>query len=591
MARTRASVRGKSSRRRKPKLDVLSIDGYIEEMHRRSQGYIDGVLSGEILTNKWIKLQVLRCENDKNREDIFWDKSAVDLAFKFFSFIMIPIKGNPEQFKLTDYQAWIISQLFGWYRNDGTRKYRYAIIYTARKSGKTMFSVVVMLLLSYYDNVFDSEVYLLATTREQANQGMKYMKSVVNQSPALAKRSTVRRFDIGHYENGEAILKSLAAKPESLDSLNPNGCIIDEMHAHQDLGLYNVMKSGVLSRENPMILITSTAGFNTDYPFYGMIERGKRVLSGDIENDSMFYALYTLDEDDDPEDQSNWVKSNPNLGKTIPSNALSIEWDQAKDSIIEKINFQVKNLNLYTDGIDQWISDVDYLPNFIKTHPEKMKGWKAWGGLDLASTRDLASLVWVLQDPETGKFYVVPEYYFPLNESNKVRASGVDLTQWIEKGYIIQHTNKTIDYEAIRERLKYWNNIFDIQILGYDDWNSALVIPYVEIELGMYCKVVPQTTAFFNFPLKFIEKEIFAKNIDMSNNPVLRWNFKNIVLWQDGNGNVKISKNKSGDSVDGAVALGMAMGCWLHDNFNMEKEQLEDYINNKQSVEEDVDDL
>ena len=591
MARTRASVRGKGARTRKPKLEVLNTEKYIEEMNRRAQSYIDGVLDGSILVNKWITLQVKMGEADKKRTDLIWDQVALDHAFKFFSFIRIPIKGNPEQFKLTNYQAWIIAQLFAWYRLDGTRKYRYGIIYTARKSGKTMFSVAVMLLLSYYDNEFDSEVYLLATTREQANQGMKYMKSIVNQSPALLTRSTVRRFDIGHYENGEAILKSLAAKAESLDSLNPNGCIIDEMHAHPDLSLYNVMKSGQLARENPMILITSTAGFNTEYPFYGMIERGKKVLMGEMENDSMFYALYTLDEEDDPLDQTNWVKANPNLGQTIPANALAIEWEQAKDSIIEKINFQVKNLNLYTDGIDQWISDADYLPNFLKVDPTLMKGWKAWGGLDLASTRDLASLVWVLQDPETKRFYVVPEYYFPLNDDNKVRVSGIDLTQWIEKGHIIQHDTKTIDYEAIKDRLRYWDTIFDVQMLGYDQWNSALVIPYAELELGMYCQVVPQTTLFFNFPLKFIEKEIFAKNISMSDNPVLRWNFRNIVLYQDGNGNVKIAKNKSSDSVDGAVSLGMAFGCWLRDNFNMEAEQLNDYMNNKAKIEQDAENI
>tara|TARA_R110000803_G_scaffold210835_1_gene284135 strand:+ start:3686 stop:5443 length:1758 start_codon:yes stop_codon:yes gene_type:complete len=585
MARTRASIRRKGSNVRKPKLKVYDIEDYIELMNSRSNEYIENVLNGKIITNKWIKLQIERGISDRDRKDLYWDQSAVDLAFKFFSFIRIPIKSNPEQFLLTNFQAWIISQLFGWYRLDGTRKYRYGLIYTARKSGKTMFSVAVMLLLSYYDDVFDSEVYLLATTREQANQGMKYMKSIINQSPSLKSRSTVRRFDIGHKQNGDAILKSLAAKAESLDSLNPNGAIIDEMHAHPDLSLYNVIKSGVLARDNPMILITSTAGFNTEYPFFGMVERGKRVLMGELENDSMFYALYTLDDDDDPLDQSLWVKSNPNLGQTIPSNALAIEWEQAKDSIIEKVNFEVKNLNLYRDGIDQWIRDADYLPNFLKVDPNKMKGWKAWGGLDLASTKDLASLVWLLQDPDTERFYIVPEFYFPLNEDNKVRKSGIDLGQWIEKGFIMQHNKKTIDHEAIKDRIHYWSMIFDVQMLGYDQWNSTLVIPYVETEFGLYCQSIPQTTLFFNFPLKYLEKNILGNNISMSDNPVMRWMFKNIVLYQDGNGNVKIAKNKSGDSVDGPVALCMAMGCWLKDNFNMEEWQLTNYSNNLKTEE------
>ncbi len=555
----------------KPKLPVLSREDFVAEMNKRAIDYQNDVISGKKLTGKFIKLQCERNIAATKDEKFYFNQEATDIAFRFFSMLRIPIGGNPEQFKLTDYQAWIIYHLFGWYVvKNKRRRYRYAMLFTARKSGKTMFSVAVMLLLSYYDNAFDSEVYLLATTKEQAGQGLKYLKGIVMNSPMLLKRSKVRRFDVVHSENGEALIKSLAAKPESLDGLNPNAAIIDEMHAHPDLSLYNIIKSGVMSRDNPMILITSTAGFDKDYPFYDMVERGKRVLLGENTNDSMFYAFFLLDDDDDPEDQSMWVKANPNLGQSIPEDALAIEWEQAKDSIIEKNNFLVKNLNIYMDGVDQWIEDSDYVKCFKEKDILKMKGWKAWAGLDLAATRDLASLVWILQDPKTEKFIVVPEFYFPQSPKRKVRKTGVDIGQWIEKGFVREHETKTIDYDDVYERIQYFDTIFDIQMLGYDKWNSSTLVQKVELELGIYCEGVPQTTAFFNFPLKYLERQILSENILLSKNPVLRWNFRNIVMWQDGNGNVKIAKNKSNDSVDGAVSLAMAMGCWIKDNFNME---------------------
>jgi len=580
MGRTVASYKKHQKKlpKGKHREEILPYKKFISLVKRRANQYRTGVMSGKILVNKYIKKQIERSEADKKRSDIYFNQKAVDRVYKFFSFLFIPIKGRPEQFKLTPYQAWIVSEVFGWHRKkDDMRKYRYLLLYTARKSGKTMFTVAILMYISYYDYEYDSETYLLATTREQAGQGLKYFKGIVKNSPIIKKRSKINQFQITHEVNGDAIIKSLAAKPETLDGLNPNGAIIDEMHAHNDLELYNVIKSGILSRFNPLVIITSTAGTDKEKPFYKMLERAKAVLDGELQNDSMFYALYELDEDDDIEDVTKWSKANPNLGVTIPDNALSMEWEQAKDSIIERHNFITKNLNMYQDSLDQWISDADYKNCFKSFNEKEMYGWKAWGGIDLASTRDFASLVWVLQDPNTEQFYVVPEFYFPNNDKNKLRTSGVDIQQWIDKKWVIQHKTRTINYDAVKSRIEYYSNIFDVQTIDYDTWNSSMLIQTVELDLDIKCEVAPQNTSYFNFPLKFLEKLILDERITMGKNPVLRWMFRNIVLWQDGNGNVKIAKNKSHDSVDGAVALSMAIAGWLRDNFNFEGEFLEQW--------------
>jgi len=586
MDRRKSTVKRK---RKPPYYPTLKINDYIKEMLKRSKKFKDGVLDGSIISSKYIKLQVGIIEKYYTDKTLWYNKESVDIAFKFFSFLRIPIHNRVTQFQLTDYQAFIVEHLFAWYYSDNeeTRKYRYLIFFTARKSGKTMFAVSILLLLSYYDGEYDSETYLLGTTREQANQGFKYLRGVINNSPSLKKRTSIRRFDISHEISGEAIIKSLAAKAESLDSLNPNGAIIDEMHAHEDLELFNVIKSGTLSRDNPLTLLTSTAGFDKEYPFYGMLEQSKRDLEAGTGDESTLIMMFMLDEQDDFEDSSLWVKANPNLGYTIKLSNLVTEYKRAVKSPIELRNFKVKNLNMYLDSNEQWIPDEDYIKVFTPTEIGRMKGWKAWGGIDLASTRDLASLVWLLQD-ETGKFHVYPEFYFPNNKKNKMRKTGIDIGIWIDDGHIIQHDKKTIDYDKLYERIEFFNQLFDIQALGYDNWNSALLIPRVEMDFLIRCVSCPQNTSFFNFPLKYLEKSILDENINMSTNPVLRWNFNNVVLYFDGNGNVKIMKNKSKDSVDGAVALGMAMGMWLADNFSMEDLIYGDYSDmlNKNKKEE-----
>jgi len=315
-------------------------------------------------------------------------------------------------------------------------------------------------------------------------------------------------------------------------------------------------------RKNPLGIITSTAGFNKEYPFYTMLETAKKVLQGQIENDIYFYALYCLDDDDEVEDFEKWEKANPNINKTVQLDDLILEYRAACLSISEKNNFITKNLNRYLDNIDKWIPDEQYIKCFETIAPPSTRV-KAYAGLDISATRDLASLVIVWTDPLTQKVGVIPEFYFPQNEVKRIRESGIDLGAWIEQGFIIEHQTHSIDQDAILDRIRYWNTIFEIEHINYDKWNSAYIIPKVEQEMSIYCTHFQQETKFFNFPLKYIEKLFFDENICMSENPCMRWQFSNIVLYYDGNGNIKIMKNKSSDSVDGPVALGMAVGAWL----------------------------
>lgn len=542
------------------------IAAYISASLKKANQYKKDVESGKIITNKWIKLAVARSRADEARTDIYFNTKALKRAFEFLYFCRISTGERYTRFNLTPFQAWIISEIFGWYSTDEDekRRYKYALLYTARKSGKTVFSVILELLILIYDYQQAPEAYLCATTREQATQALRYAKQIIKNSPALKRRLTAQQYQI-LYKKRDGILKTLANKPEKNDSLNPSIFIMDEMHAHETLAFFNVMKSGTLFRKNPLGIITSTAGFNKDYPFFQMLSTAEKVLEGIIDDDITFYALYTLDDDDDIEDFEKWEKANPNIGHTVRLNDLIAEYKKAKLTPSELNNFITKNLNRYLDNLEQWLTDESYKKVFNNPPPPTNRP-QAFIGLDLSSVRDLASLVIVWTDEATGKLAVKPEFYFPANESKRIRDSGIDLTAWIEKGYIIEHPGKSINQELIVERIKELNITFDIQQINYDKWNSGFIIPKIEQELFIFCKHFNQITTWYNFPLKYIERLFYDENISMSENPVLRWNFRNIVLYYDGNGNIKIMKNKSKDSVDGAVSLAMAVGAWLEYN-------------------------
>ncbi|MGB0976785.1 MAG: terminase large subunit [Prolixibacteraceae bacterium] len=559
---------------------ALTIKDYTSKTLKDAEQYINDVKEGNIVTSRWIYLAVQRSLNDRKRDDIYFDENAVRRVYEFFSFLRIKKGRRYAQFELSPYQAWILYEVFGWFYDDGRRRYRYAVLYTARKSGKTVFSVGIELYMTMYDKEKDPEAYLCATTKEQAGQGLKYVKSIIGESRSLKRRLKVQQYQI-LYPKRRGLMKVLANKPDANDSLNPYVFIMDEMHAHKTLDFYNVMKSGTLSRDNPLGIITSTAGFNKEYPFFKMVDLGRRVLEGNAVDDITFYALYCLDDDDEVDNYDVWIKANPNIGVTINLKSLIAEWEKAKNTITEKYNFITKNLNRYVDQPDTWIPDDDYKLCFNKVKIPSTR-IPAFIGLDLSATRDLASLVIIFEDPETQRLKVIPEFYFPQNEEKRVRKNGINIMDWIEEGYIIEHPTKTIDQNLIIERIKYWNTIFEITQINYDKWNSGFIIPTLEMDDGLYCKNFNQTTVWFNFPLRYIEKCVFDQSIDLSDNPVLRWMFRNIVIYKDGNGNIKIMKNRSLDSVDGAVSLAMAIGAYLENNNDIVKDIFDSYINEKE---------
>lgn len=543
------------------------IAAYISDAWAKAENYKKAVETGQQTASQWIKLAVQRSRKDSQRTDIYFNRKAVERVFEFFYFCNISDGTKYRRFTLTPYQAWMLSEIFGWYYTDepDKRRYRYAVLYTARKSGKTVFFVVVEFLILMYDYQEAPEAYLCATTREQAGQALKYSKAIIKHSPSLQKRLKPQQFQI-LYPKRDGLMKVLANKPDKNDSLNPSIFIMDEMHAHPTLDFFNVMKSGTLFRRNPLGIITSTAGFNKEYPFYQMITTGQRVLQEMVEDDITFYALYTLDDDDDVEEFDKWEKANPNIGHTVKLNDLVAEYKKASLTISERNNFITKNLNRYLDNLDQWIPDEQYVKCFKTITPKPGTRPQAFVGIDLSSIRDLAAISVVWTDPETEKLGTYTEFHFPQNEVKKIRESGIDLGAWIEKNYIIEHQTPTINQELIFERIAILHQQFEIIQINYDKWNSGFIIPKIETELYIFCQHFQQQTTWFNFPLKYIERLFFEENIAMTTNPVMRWMFSNIILYYDGNGNIKIMKNKSKDSVDGPVALAMAVGAWLQYN-------------------------
>lgn len=559
---------------------MRSPDEYAESHLREAYRYAEDIESGRIIANRWIKLAVERFRRDEKREDLLQDPVAVRRVFMFFSLLNINIRNSYRQYEIIPYQAFIILNLFlFYYRSTGRRRFRYMFLFVARKNSKTVFAVALNLYFLVMDGVADPQSLLIASTREQATISLDYAKAIVRNSPALRKRVKPMQYMIRFsFGNSRGFMKTVASEATRLDGYNPSSCILDEIHAHPDDALFNVVKSGILARENPIVILISTAGTKIPSFCYTMFENGKNILNGVVEDDSFLVMLYTLDEGDDYNDPSTWIKANPALGVIMSEEDMTIEYNQGKNVASQLPNFLTKNLNIFVLGTEAWIPEEVLQRVNTPFDLEKFKGKQVYIGMDLSSTRDLTCINCLFYDEETGEFKDYPLFLFAKNPNRRLRQGGVDLRPWIRSGLIKECQTETIDYDLIYDTLVKINQDYEIVAVAYDPFNSDLIIPRLE-GLGINCVPFAQTARAFNFPLKFLEKLIYDGRISFGNNPVLLWNFRNVVLYQDGNGNIKIMKNKSRDAVDGAVSVGMSVALWLSVNLDPGKAGLESYLN------------
>ena len=147
------------------------------------------------------------------------------------------------------WQKFILSVLYGWRRADGSRRFRKAYIQTARKNGKTIIGAA----LELYDLLVEAgaEVYSIATKQEQAAISFKEAKNMVEASPDLRKLFKVLEHSVTYKTSS---FKAMSSQDRRSDGFNPSFVLVDEYHEHPTDELVGVYQSGMVSREQPMLL-------------------------------------------------------------------------------------------------------------------------------------------------------------------------------------------------------------------------------------------------------------------------------------------------------------------------------------------------
>lgn len=526
--------------------------------------YQKDILSGKIPSCKWVKLAMKRQINDlKNgkKRGLIFDEVAANRAISFFSFLK-HWKGrhSGQRFDLLPWQEWMIMVLYGWKKTDGSRRFRYSYAELARKNGKTTLAGGNALFALIADGEAGAEIYTAATKRDQAKIAFNDAKSMVQNSPDLSKVIEIYQHNL-HVTSTLSKLEPLSSDQNTLDGLNPHFALVDEYHAHKDDGLYNVLKSGMGSRKQPLLYVITTAGFNKFAPCYAMRRTCCEILEGIKHDDAQFALIYTLDEDDDWQDEKTWIKANPSLGASISLEFLKQEVLQAQNNPTQMVNLLTKNFNIWTDASQVWIEDKHWQLCEQEIDLESLHGLPCYGGLDLASKRDLNAFTLIF--PKEEELISITWYWLPeLMMQDRVRKDGVRYDLWSEQSHITLTEGNVTDQRKIKLDIMAICEAFDVQMIAFDRWNSDQLVLQL-MEEGIEMKPYGQGFASMSTPTKTFESKIYEGKFIHNGNPVTRWMLSNVELMRDPAGNIKPDKSKSTEKIDGIVSNVMAIGIYL----------------------------
>jgi phage terminase large subunit-like protein len=472
-------------------------------------------------------------------------------------------------FLLEPWQKEALSVAFGWRNADGNRRFRTIYIEIARKNGKSELASALGLYLLIADGEPGAQVYSSATKRDQASIVWRAASKMVEASPGLAKFAKVFQSSIV-VKKTSSFFKPLSAEANTLDGLNPHGNIIDELHAHRDRGVWDVLDSAMGARRQPMTVAITTAGvFDQDGIGWQTHDYACKVLDGLVEDDSFFAFVAAPDDDDDVFSEVAHQKANPNWGVSIKPEYLVKQAKKAKDQPGFFNEYSIKHVNVWTQQVKRWLP----MDKWAACEPESatgadaraaavarevaLKGKTCRGGLDLSSKLDLTALVLEFPQPN-GVVELLCRFWIP--EARVLEASQKGMRQyeaWVRDGWLKTTSGDVVDYEFIRAEVNELHKFYQLKELAFDPWGALDLATRLGGD-GVTMVEVRQGFKSLSEPCKDLEAKVVEGKAHHMNHPVLRWCAANAVVLTDAAGNIKPDKEKATNRIDGIVAWAMA---------------------------------
>lgn len=442
--------------------------------------YFEKIQTGEIRVGKWIKLLYERIVSGLRDGLFLFDEEKAQKAIDFIQSFCHHCEGRNDLIILELWQRALVSLIFGIVDENGVRVFREVFVVMGRKNGKSLLASAIIAYTIYLDGEYGAKVYCLAPKLEQAAIVYDNFYRMLQAEPELSELAQKRRSDI-YLEATNSSVKPLAFNAKKSDGFNPHLTVCDEIAswpAEQGLKQYEVMKSALGARRQPLILSISTAGYVNDGPYDELMVRATSWLLGSSSERRLLPVLYMIDDPERWDDIDELQKANPNMGVSVSEDFFREEAAVARNSLSKRAEFLTKYCNIKQNSTQAWIpfDVVDAVTQDDYTL-EDFRSSYCVGGIDLSQTTDLTACCVVIE--RSGVLYAFSQFFMPANKVDELQArEGVPYRLYIQQGLIQQSGDNFVDYHDCLEwfrRLVRDYEILPLQV-GYDRYSAQYLV-------------------------------------------------------------------------------------------------------------------
>ena len=501
---------------------------HIQEYHRKMQ-------TGEIVVGKWIRLLYDKVTANLRDGVFFFDDRKANRAIDFIQTFCHHCEGRDDLITLELWQKAAVCLIFGIVDENGLRIFREVFIVIGRKNGKSLFASAIIAYMVYLDGEYGARVYCLAPKLEQAAIVYENFYKMISREPELASLVKRRRSDV-YLEETNTTARPLAFNAKKSDGFNPHLTVCDEIaswQAEQGLKQYEVMKSALGARKQPMILSISTAGYVNDGPYDELMKRSTAVLQGSSEERRLLPILYMIDDPSKWDDLEELKKSNPNMGVSVSADFFIEEIAIAKNSLSKRAEFLVKYCNIKQSSTQAWLPfEVVDAVSGGEYQLEDFRSTYCVGGIDLSQTTDLTACCVVIE--KAGKLYTFAKFFMPENKIDELQErEGVPYRLYVNAGYIQPSGENYVDYNDCFEWFRMLVEEYEILPLqvGYDRYSAQYLVQQME-QYGFHMDDVFQGTNLTPV-LHECDGLMRDKVLQLGTNNVLKAHFLNVAMKQD----------------------------------------------------------
>lgn len=498
-------------------------------------------------------------------------------AVDFIRSLKHPKSSLPERrFQLDPWQEEIVRRIYGPCDEHGLRIVTDVVILIGRGNRKTSLGAALALLHTHGpEAVPGGEVIFAAGDRKQARIAYSEALGVLHAGDASlwkkgqANRATdpTKTIRLQDYRNmiqfpNGSFLEALSNDHGTQHGRTPVFALCDEIHAWKKRDLWDVIGTGLAKTENSLRITITTGGRGQDNIGYEVIERARKIARGEIEDPGTLAFLFEAPPDADWRDEKVWHLANPGLPFGYPSlKRLRQEAREAEDSPGARDAFKMLHLNMWLDKSTSPFVDMGtYDAGADPIDLDALHGQPCWLGVDLGATDDLSAIVAAFRDPDQEEGYIVlPFFFMPADNIERRQVqSGFPYIRYVEEGLIETTPGNVTDYRVIEAAIRDLCEIYQVREIAFDPHYAGMLMSNL-LEDGYPAISFRQGWATMGPAIRELERSILAGRFQHGGHPVLRWNFSNIAIQDDGKGNKSFNKSKSTEKIDGAVAAAMAV--------------------------------